>query len=299
MKVMKAFVAGLALMGLAAPGALAAGGAKPLEEGKTELPDWSFDGPFGKFDKPAVQRGFQVYTEVCSSCHGLKLLSFRNLAESGGPFDTGEPDDSEALVKEFAAMFMIDEIDDVGDVVQRPRTPADRFPDPYPNPQAAAAGNGGAIPPDFSVIVKARHGGADYIYRLLTGYPDQDEIVDGVLHVNDEHSHGELKQPPGLYYNPYFGGDVSSNWTGDPRHAPYGGFIAMPPQLTDGKVEYMDGTVATKEQMAADVAQFLAWASEPKMQSRKSLGFAVMIYLFFLALLVYFSYKQIWRKVEH
>lgn len=299
MKMIKAIVTGLALTALTAPAALAAGGAKPLEDGKTEVPDWSFEGPFGKFDKAAVQRGFQVYTEVCSSCHGMKLMSFRNLGENGGPFDSDDDELTEELVKEFAAQYEIDEVDDIGDVVSRPRRASDRFPDPYPNEAAAAAGNGGAIPPDLSVMAKARHGGATYIYRLMTGYPDESEIVDGVIHFNDDHTHGELTQPSGLYYNPYFGGDVTANWHGDPRHKPYGGFIAMGPQLADGRVEYMDGTPATTEQMAADVAQFIAWASEPKMENRKSLGFAVMIYLFFLALLVYFSYKAIWRNVDH
>jgi len=299
MKTIKAFIAGLALIGLSAPMALAAGGAKHLDEGSTPLPDWSFAGPFGKYDKHAVQRGFQVYQEVCASCHGMDLLSYRNLGESGGPFDDDDTELSESQVKEFAAMYQVSVIDDYGDVVTRPGIPSDRFVNPYPNPQAAAAANGGAIPPDFSVIVKARPGGADYIYRLLTGYPDREEIHDGELHINDDHSHGVLHQPAGLYYNPYFAGDTSGNWDGDPRHAPYGGFIAMPPQLTDGRVTYSDGTPNTKEQLAEDVAHFLAWASDPKMENRKSLGMGVMIYLFLLALLVYFSYKQIWRNVEH
>ncbi|MAP96419.1 MAG: cytochrome c1 [Ponticaulis sp.] len=299
MKVIKAFVAGLALVGLSAPAAMAAGGAKPLHDGETHLPEWTFSGPFGKYDKDAVQRGFQVYTEVCASCHGMKLLSYRNLGEHGGPFDKGDAEVTDALVKEFAAQYTVNEVDDIGDIVERPARPSDRFVDPYPNVQAAAAGNGGAAPPDFSVIAKARHGGADYIYRLMTGYPDPEEIVDGIIEFNDEHSHGELTQPAGLYYNPYFAGDTKENWSGDPRHAPYGGFIAMPPQLTDGRVEYLDGTESTREQLAADVAEFLAWASDPKMENRKSLGLGVMIYLFFLALIVYFSYKQIWRNVEH
>lgn len=300
MKVIKAFVAGLALVGFAAPAALAAGGTKPLEEGKTELPDFSFEGPFGKFDKAAVQRGFQVYTEVCSACHGMKLMSYRNLGQSGGPFDSDDPDLTEALVKEFAAQYEVDTIDsETGDVIKRPATPADHFVSPYPNEAAAAAGNGGAVPPDLSVMAKARHGGASYIYRLMTGYPDEAEFEGDELHFNDEHTHGTLTQPAGLHYNPYFPGDVTANWEGDPRHKPYGGFLAMAPQLADGRVSYLDGTEATNEQMAADVAQFIAWASEPKMENRKSLGFAVMIYLFFLALLVYFSYKAIWRNVDH
>lgn len=301
MKVIKALIAGLALLGLSAPAALASGGTKPLTEGETPLPEWSFEGPFGKYDKASVQRGFQVYVEVCSSCHGMELLSYRNLGEPGGPFyDPADPEATERAVKDFAAQYTVTKIDDYGDEIEVPATPADRFVSPYPNPEAAAASNGGAAPPDFSVIVKARHGGASYIYRLLTGYPEWDEFDDeGNLHFDDEHSHGVLSQPAGLYYNPYFPGDTAGNWTGDPRHKPAGGYLAMPPQISDDRVEFMDGTPATKEQIAEDVATFLAWASEPKMENRKSLGFGVMIYLFFLALLVYFSYKAIWRNVEH
>lgn len=301
MKVIKALVAGLTLLTLSAPSAFAAGGQMDLNEGEGPLPEWEFEGVFGKYDQKAVQRGFQVYVEVCASCHGLELLSYRNLSEPGGPYYTpDDPELGEAQVKEFAAQYMVDEIDDYGDIIQRPARAADNFVSPYPNVQAAAAANNGAPPPDFSVLVKARTGGADYIYRLMTGYPDYDEIDDeGNLHFNDDHSHGVLHQPVGLYFNPYFAGDTLSNWKGDPRHAPAGGYLAMPPQLSDGRVDYLDGTPNTKEQLAEDVTHFLAWASEPKMENRKSLGFAVMIYLFFLALLVYFSYKAIWRNVKH
>ncbi|MFC6198647.1 cytochrome c1 [Ponticaulis profundi] len=301
MKLMKACIAGLALVGLGTPAALAAGGTMPLEKGDTPLPDWEFDGVFGKYDKNAVQRGFQVYVEVCAACHSMELMSYRNLGEPGGPFyNPDDPALTEALVKEFAAQYMVDEVDDFGDTVQRPARPSDKFVSPYPNVQAASAANGGAAPPDFSVIVKARAGGADYIYRLLTGYPDAEEFdSENRLHFDDDHSHGVLTQPAGLYYNPYFAGDTGGNWEGDPRHKPPGGYLAMPPQLSDFRVEYADGTPPTKEQLASDVAHFLAWASEPKLENRTSLGMAVMIYLFFLALLVYFSYKQIWRNVEH
>ncbi len=302
MKAFKACLAGLALLGLS-PAAMAAGGTMPLSEGDAPLPDWPFEGVFGKFDQASVQRGFQVYSEVCAACHSMELLSYRNLGEPGGPFyNADDPEATEAAVAEFARQYEITEIDDYGDEVARPRRPADRFPSPYPNVQAAAAANGGAIPPDFSVIVKARPGGADYIYRLMTGYPSYEEFqgeYGDELHFNDDHSHGVLTQPAGLYYNPYFPGDTSGNWEGDPRHAPAGGYLAMPPQITDGRVDYMDGTEATREQIAYDIAQFLAWASEPKMENRKSLGLVVMIYLLFLAILVYFSYKAIWRNVEH
>ncbi len=289
------------------PAAHAAGGkAKSLEKPASEpLPDWSFKGPFGRFDDASVQRGWQVYLEVCSACHGLELMSYRNLAEAGGPFyDYENPDDALALVKAFAAQYTANDLDEIGEVIQRPALLTDPIASPYPNSQAARAANGGALPPDMSVISKARVGGPDYIYRLLTGYPDAEEIVDEqlVMHGDEaygEEVHGVLAQPVGLYYNPYYAGDTLGNWTGDPRHAPPGGFLAMPPQLTDGRVTYLDGTEATKEQMAEDVAHFLAWASEPKSNNRKSLGFAVMVYLSFLALLLYFSYRQIWRNVEH
>ena len=305
MKVIKAFIAGLVLLGMSTPAAFAAGGAKPLEDGKKPLPEWEFEGVFGKFDKKSVQRGFQVYEEVCAACHGMELLSYRNLGEPGGPFyKSDDPTLTEAAVKAFAESKIVEDIDDFGDVIERPGRPSDRFVSPYPNEQAASAANGGAIPPDFSVIVKARPNGADYIYRLMTGYPSYEEIQaddegNNIIHFDDEHTHGDLIQPAGLYYNPYFPGDVGSNFEGDPRHKPYGGFIAMPPQLSDDRVEFADGTPASKEQIAKDVVTFLAWASEPKMENRKQLGVGVMIYLFLLAVLVYFSYKQIWRNVEH
>ncbi len=301
MQVIKALIAGVALLGLTAPAAMAAGGTKPLSEGEGPLPEWSFESVFGKYDKDSVQRGFQVYVEVCAACHSMDLLSYRNLGEPGGPFyEADNPELTEQLVKEFAAQYIVEEIDDFGDVVERPARPSDNFVSPYPNDQAAAAANGGAIPPDFSVIVKARGGGADYIYRLLTGYPDFEDFNDeGALDFHDDHTHGTLTQPAGLYYNPYFPGDTGANWEGDPRHKPYGGYLAMPPQLSDDRVEYLDGTPATKEQIAEDITHFLAWASEPKLENRKSLGVVAMIYLFILALLVYFSYKLIWRNVEH
>lgn len=301
MKLLKASILGLAMIWMAAPAATAAGGAKPLDKGKDELPEWSFEGVFGRFDQASVQRGFQVYKEVCSSCHGMKLLAYRNLGEPGGPFYSDDYEATEAAVKAFAADYQVEFIDDFGETDRRPATPADQFVGPFPNDAAARAANGGALPPDLSVIVKARNGGADYIYRLMTGYPGFDEVtLDNEIVFDDEDGHGgTLSQPIGLYWNPYFAGDTKPNWDGDPRHAPYGGFIAMPPQLMDGRVEYLDGTDATKDQMAKDLTEFLAWASEPKQGNRKSLGIAVMGYLFILAILLYFSYKRIWRNVDH
>ncbi len=298
MKLMKLLVSGVMAFGLATA-AHAAGGAKHPHSPEG---GWEFDGPLGQFDQAAVQRGYQVYREVCASCHSMDLMSFRNLGEPGGPYyDPEYSANDNPQVKAFAADYMItDGPDDVGDMFERPGRPADTFRNPYPNAQAARAGNGGALPPDLSVIVKARSGGADYVYSLLVGYPKG--IEDGRLTMRDpDHpeENGVLTQPAGLYYNPYFPGDTKPNWAGDPRHAPYGGFLAMAPQLTEGRVEYMDGTPATVEQMAHDVTAFLAWASEPKQAFRKSSGLSVILFLGVLSILLWFSYRRIWRNVEH
>jgi len=313
MKALRLLTAGLAGLIFTAA-AHAAGGAEhphPPEGG------WPFDGPTGQFDQASLQRGYQVYKEICSSCHSMKLMSYRNLGEPGGPFYDpayANPNDN-PFVKALAAEneILSPTPNDVGDYDYRPATPADRFRSPFANVQAARAANGGAAPPDLSVITKARHGGASYVYHLLSGYPHEDAFVerevDGEM-VNfvdmskmgghgGEPGEGFLKVSPGQYYNPYMAGDTTPNYDGDPRHPPKGGFLAMPPQLIEGRVEYMDGTEATVDQMAYDVAQFLAWAGEPKQEHRKSLGLAVMGYLLLLAVLLWFSYKQIWRKIEH
>lgn len=314
MKRLKTLLLSLGSLGLVAS-AHAAGGAK-----HAHAPEggWSFAKmPAGQLEKESVQRGYQVYKEVCASCHSMELLSYRNLGEKGGPFyDSAYPNPNDnPLVKAFAAEDeILDPVpDDNGDLNYRPARPSDPFRSPYPNKQAAQAANGGAYPPDLSVITKARgHGaegdGASYIYSLLTGYPISDKIKtkpgeDG-LNVNyidfdKGDTVGTLVQPSGLYYNPYFPGDATPQWEGDPRHVPYGGFLAMAPQLPDGRVEYIDGTEATTSQMAYDVAQFLHWAGDPKQSQRKSLGLPVLIYLTFLAVLLWFSYKRIWRDVAH
>jgi len=315
MKLFKPFVALCLSAGLALS-ASAAGGAEhphPPEEG------WSFEGAFGEFDENSLQRGYQVYREVCASCHSMKLISYRNLSEPGGPFYSADyPANENPLVKAFAAEAEVFKgYDDFGDPLYGPATPADRFPSPFANDNAARIANGGALPPDLSVITKARHGGASYIYSLLSGYPDYEEVdLDGNIafpreahgdgHSDDSHAgdgheepHGVLAQPIGQYYNPYYSGDTTPQWTGDPRHIPSGGFLAMAPPLADGQVTYMDGTEATVEQMAADVAHFLAWAGEPKQENRKSAGLKTIIFLSVLALLLWFSYHQIWEKVEH
>jgi len=313
MKALRLLTAGLAGLIFTAA-AHAAGGAEhphPPEGG------WPFDGPTGQFDQASLQRGYQVYKEICSSCHSMKLMSYRNLGEPGGPFyDPAYPNPNDnPFVKALAAdnEILSPTPNDVGDYDYRPATPADRFRSPFANVQAARAANGGAAPPDLSVITKARHGGASYVYRLLSGYPHEDAFVerevDGemVKFVDmskmaghgGEPGEGFLKVSPGQYYNPYMAGDTTPNYDGDPRHPPKGGFLAMPPQLIEGRIEYTDGTAATVDQMAYDVAQFLAWAGEPKQEHRKSLGLAVMGYLLLLAVLLWFSYKQIWRKIEH
>lgn len=314
MKFLRPLLAGLGALALGLS-ANAAGGAK-----KAEAPEggWAFAKvPAGKLEQESLQRGFQVYKEVCSSCHGLKLLSYRNLGEKGGPFYNDEyPNANDnPLVKAIAAEFEILDAtpDEFGDPVFRPAIPADTFRSPYANDQMARAANGGAMPPDLSVITKARGKGAEgdgatYVYALLKGYPDpadvkfkEDEEGNFINYLEfDKHeTTGELVQPIGVYYNPYFAGDTTPQWSGDPRHKPYGGFIAMPAQLPEGRVEYLDGTEATTQQMAYDVAQFLHWAGDPKQSQRKSLALPVMLYLVFLAILLWFSYKRIWRNVKH
>lgn len=231
-----------------------------------EALSWSWDGVFGQFDRAQLQRGYQVYKEVCSACHSMKLVAFRNLGDPGGP------EFSEAQVKALAASVQVPDLDDKGEPSQRPGTPADRFPSPFPNEKAARAANGGALPPDLSVIVKAREHHADYIPALLLGYSEPSPEV-------------KAQMPPGTYHNVY-----APNAT-----------IAMPPPLTqDGQVTYAEGQpTATRVQMAKDVTAFLAWAAEPKMEERKRLGVKVMIFMFVLTVLLYFAYQRLWRDVDH
>ena len=251
-------------------------------------PGFSFEGPLGKFDQAALQRGFKVYSEVCSSCHSMNLMYYRNLAQPGGPFYSPKypnPNDS-PYAKAIAADIKVPDIDqDTGDAIQRPATAADHFKAPFPNEAAARAANGGALPPDLSVIAKAREGGPSYIYHLLSGYPDDPPKG--------------LTVPDGKYYNPYFPGDLSSFWTGPKDQVPKGGFISMPFQLVPGRVTFDDGAPSTTKQQAHDVATFLAWAGDPKQEERKQTGLAVMIYLLVLAGVVYGSYRAIWRNVGH
>lgn len=239
---------------------------------KMEHVHWHFNGMTGTYDRAAMQRGYQVYREVCASCHALKHLSFRHLGDKGAPYENElypNPNDNPD-VKAFAADWLINDIDsETGDPIERPGIPADKFPPIYPNSAAAAASNGGAIPPDLSVIVKARGGGADYIYNLLVSYGL--EMPKGV------------SMSPGTHYNPVMDG----------------GAIAMAAPLSEDIVTYEDGTPATVEQMAKDVTEFLAWSADPKMENRKSAGLATMLYLLILTILMWFSYQRVWRNVEH
>ena len=224
--------------------------------------DWSFKGLFGKFDRGSLQRGYQVYTEVCAACHSMKYLSYRNLAEKGGPEFT------EAQVKAIAASFEVKDGPNAdGEMFTRPGKLSDKFVMPYENVKAAQAANGGAYPPDMSVLVKARGGGANYIYSLLQGYEDPPMGI-----TLDE----------GVYYNKYM----------------YGNKIKMANQLSDGLVEYADGTEATIEQMSKDVTTFLMWTAEPHLEARHQMGFKAILYLIILTILVYFSMKRIWSRIE-
>ena len=224
--------------------------------------DWSFKGLFGKFDRGALQRGYQVYTEVCSSCHSMKYLSYRNLAEKGGPEFT------EDQAKAIAASFEVKDGPNAdGEMFTRPGKLSDKFVMPYENVKAAQAANGGAYPPDMSVLVKARGGGVDYVYSLLQGY---DEPPAGFV-LDD-----------GVYYNKYM----------------YGNKIKMASPLSDGLVEYSDGTNSTVEQMSKDVTTFLMWTAEPHLEARHQMGFKAIVYLIILTILVYFSMKKIWSRVK-
>lgn len=274
-------VAGLAVVvGLSfGSQALAAhhGGKEPVD------PGFSFEGPFGTFDQAEVQRGYKVYREVCSSCHSMNLLSFRNLGEKGGPFydEKYKNANDNAIVKQIASEYDIAEIDpDTGDDTTRKGTPSDRFPSPFKNDELAKASNGGALPPDLSVIAKAREGGAKYIYSVLIGFED----VPYGLHVNE-----------GQHYNVYVNGSLASSWSGDPKKVPEGGVLAMPPPLADGRVTFDDGTPSTLKNEAKAVAAFLEWAAEPHAVERKQTGFAVILYLLILAGVVYLAYRQVWK----
>jgi ubiquinol-cytochrome c reductase cytochrome c1 subunit len=274
-------VAALAVVGAASP-ALAAGEAHHPRSG-----GFSFDGPFGTFDQGQLQRGYKVYREVCSACHSMDLMHFRNLGEKGGPFYDPHAANPAAnrFVRALAAEIEVADIDtETGEAIMRPATAADKFPNPYPNRTAAGAANGGAVPPDLSVMAKARHGGADYIYSLLSGY---------------EAPPAGLRMTATQNYNPYMAGDMTPFWDGDPDHVPAGGFIAMAAPLSNGQVTYDDGTEATVDQMSKDVAAFIAWSSDPRATERKQSGMGVLAFLAIFAGITYASYRRIWKGVAH
>ena len=249
---------------------------------KPELLSWTFAGFFGHFDPAQLQRGFQVYREVCANCHSMKLLAFRHLGEEGGPHF------GEAEVRALAAEYQItDGPDDAGDMFERPGRPSDYLPSPFPNDQAAAAANGGAVPPDLSLMGKARgisrgvlwglldfftqyqEGGPDYIHALITGYTEAPAGVE---------------VPEGGYYNPYFNAAA---------------VLAMPPPFADGQVTYTDGSPGTVDQYARDVSAFLMWTAEPHLVERKRMGFQVVIFLVVFAGLMYLTKKKVWSTVAH
>lgn len=222
--------------------------------------DWSFNGPFGTYDRGALQRGFQIYSQVCASCHSMNHLSFRNLSDLGY---------SEAEVKAIAAQYMTEDgPNDEGDMFERSMKPSDKFKAPFENDNAARYANNGALPPDLSLIAKARVGGADYIYALLTGY---EEAPEGETLGN------------GQYWNKVMAGNK----------------IAMAPPLSEGMVGYEDGTETTVHQYSRDVSEFLMWAAEPKMEIRKKTGIKVILFLLVFAGIMYSVKKKIWADVKH
>jgi len=245
--------AAVVLFGLPAGAVLAAEGKAPPER------DWSFSGIFGSFDRGAMQRGLQVYREVCSGCHSLRLIAFRNFAALGY---------SEDEIKALAAEYTVEDgPDQEGEMFERAGLPADRVPSPFPNAKAAAAANNGAVPPDLSLMIKARDGGADYVHAFLTGYADPPDGVE-LLDIQN--------------YNLYFPGNLT----------------AMAEPLFEDAVEYADGTPATVEQMASDIVTFLAWAAEPTMEERKRMGIKVILFLLIFTGVLYAVKRKVWADLH-
>jgi len=232
------------------------------EENKAEFikNNWNFEGIFGTFDRASLQRGYQVYQEVCSGCHSLQHLSYRNLSEKGGPGFS--PEEAKAIAAQFE---VIDGPNEDGEMFTRPGRLSDKFVSPFLNVKAAAAANGGAYPPDMSVLTKARKGGGDYIYSLLMGY---------------EEAPAGYELDDGVYYNTYMPGNK----------------IKMAEPISDGVVEYIDGTETTKAQIARDVTTFLVWAADPHLEARHKMGFKVFFYLIILLILVYLSKQKVWSR---
>ncbi len=261
--------------------ALAAPAAAQVHQVPPPPLSWSFSGPFGKYDEAQLQRGFKIYREVCSNCHSLELVSFRNLAEKGGPGF------SEAQVEQIASEYKIKTLDDTGQPTERPGRPADRFPTPFPNELAAKAANGGVAPPDMSTLAKARtyqRGFPWFVFDIFTQYQEQGpDYIAAILKGYKDPPPKGFNLPSGAHYNEYF-----------PGHA-----IAMPPPLTAGQVKYDDGSPETMDQYSEDIAAFLMWAAEPHLVARKRIGFQVMVFLIVLSGLLYFTKKKVWSDVHH
>ena len=261
-----ALLAGLALgLCVSVPAAAATGDQAPLKD-----VHWSFEGPFGTYNRTDLQHGFQVYKEVCSACHSLNRVAFHTLSEAGGPGFTA------AQMKAIAAGYKIpaepndkgDTVDEKGNPLTRAGSPADYFPGPFANEQAARAANGGALPPDLSLIVKQRVGGARYVYSLITGFGQKPPA--------------DFKVMDGKYFNPYF-----LTWN-----------ISMPQPLIDGQVTFVDGAPNKVADEANAVVTFLAWTSEPHLDQRHSIGFGVMIFLIVLSGLLYLTYRRVWKDAH-
>ena len=252
------------MRGLAFAAAIGLAAAQPAfaqGHGEIDIPktNWSFNGPFGTYNRAELQRGFQVYNEVCSNCHSMKLLYYRDLTGIGLSADQA---------KAVAASHEVGgSTDDAGQPIERPALLADHFKSPFPNDKAARAANGGALPPDQSLIVKAREGHSNYVHALLNGYKDPPK---------------GMKVPPGQYYNEYFPGHL----------------LAMPQPLHEDQVTYADGTKATVEQMSRDVTAFLTWAGDPKMEARKQMGIKAVFFLTLMAGLTYAVKRKVWKDVH-
>ena len=224
---------------------------------------WSFDGYKGKFDRQSIQRGFKVFKEVCSACHSANALAFRNLTAIGYSIEQAK-----SMASEYTTQAGPN---DEGQIYTRQCGPADHMPGPYANEKEARFVNNGAYPPDLSLIIKARHDGANYVYSLLTGFK---ELVPDGFQVGEN-----------MHYNPYFAGGGSQ--------------LAMaPPLISDGQVEFDDGTIGTVDQMSQDVVNFLQWLSEPEMEERKSMGWSVMIFVMVFTVIFYFAKKRIWSRLR-
>lgn len=252
----------LVLSTLVAAGLVAVGGTAQASSGGPELmkPGFVWEGFFGRYDQAQLKRGFEVFNQVCTNCHGLRLVAYRNLADVGLT--------QEEIKTVAAAREIPDAPNDEGIVNPRPGRPSDKFIDPFPNDKAAASANGGALPPDLSLMAKARVGGPNYIYSLMLGFEE-----------NAPEGH---PIPEGKYYNKYFPGNA----------------ISMPPQMMEDMVTYTDGTKATPEQMAKDITAFLNWAAEPELDARKSMGLKVMIFLGVLTAMLYALKRQIWKNLH-